>query len=79
MNKQAGWKMESKGPSCFFSWLSWDEGDESEGSIDIYMLDLPPRIPVASNGLAWDSLLCNNPGGDWNTGGVNPISVIYPE
>ena len=22
--------------------LSWDEGDESEGSIDIYMLDLPP-------------------------------------
>lgn len=71
--------MERKGPRFFFSWLSWDEGDESEGSIDICMLDLSPRIPGASKGLAWDSLLFNNPGGDWNTGGVNPISVIYPE
>ena len=40
----------------------------------------PPRIPVANEGLGWDSLLkmFHNPGGDWHPGwGVDLIPIYY--
>ena len=38
--------------------------------MDISWVYPPPRIPVANEGLGWDSLLkmVHNPGGDWNPG-----------
>ena len=40
----------------------------------------PPRIPVANEGLGWDSLLkmVHNPGGDWHPGwGVDRSGIRY--
>ena len=39
----------------------------------------PPSMPVANEGLGWDSLLkmVHNPGGDWNPGrGDNPRETL---
>ena len=45
----------------------------------IYWIYPPPRMPVANEGLGWDSLLkmFHNPGGDWNPGWGVDLRYIH--
>ena len=48
--------------------------------MDISWIYPPPRIPVANEGLGWDSLrkMVHNPGGDWHPGwGVDQRHTLH--
>ena len=49
------------------------------GLVGIFWIYPPPRMPVANEGLGWDSLLkmVHSPGGDWNPWWGVDLKYIY--